>query len=64
MGKEKRKEKRKGKPKEVQQGGSKENGSKAQRDVLVLENGETIAVSKRWYGETKRRLREYFGGKE
>ena len=64
LGKEKRKEKRKGKPKEVQQGGSKENGSKAQRDVLVLENGETIAVSKRWYGETKRRLREYFGGKE
>lgn len=64
LGKEKRKEKRKGKPKEVQQGGSKENGSKTQRDVLVLENGETIAVSKRWYGETKKRYTEYFGERE
>ena len=58
------KEKRKGKFQEVQQEVSKENRSKTQRDVLVLENGETIAVSKRWYAETKRRLREYFGGEE
>lgn len=59
LGKEKCKEKRKGKTKEVQQEVSKENGSKTQRDVLVLENGEAIAVSKRWYGETKRKLGDY-----
>lgn len=51
------KEKRKREPRES----PKESGSKTQRDVLVLENGEKIAVSKRWYGGTKIRLAEYFG---
>lgn len=58
------KEKRKRKPKDGQQEVPKENGSKIQRDVLILENGETIAVSKRWYGKTKRRYTEYFGERE
>ena len=51
------KEKRKREPRES----PKESGSKNQRDVLILENEETIAVSKRWYGGTKIRLAEYFG---
>ena len=58
------KEKRKRKPKDGQQEVPKENGSKIQRDVLILENGEMIAVSKRWYGKTKRRYTEYFGERE
>ena len=51
------KEKRKREPRES----PTESRAKTQRDVLVLENGEKIAVSKRWYGGTKIRLAEYFG---
>lgn len=51
-------------PKETSNDASKEDGTKTQRDVLVLENGEMIGISKRWCGETKRRFEEYFGNGE
>ena len=61
LGRENRKEKQKGKQKETAHEVSKEKRAKTQRDVLVLESGEMIAVSKRWYRETKRKLGDYLG---